>query len=114
MKSVSKKPGFVSSICRNNAVVSERVAYCISDGLMKVKHSDDSKPLIESIVEYLGIKDDLSEHRKEWIIGMPQLEYHPKTMSYGMYALPTVLDTVYGFYSPLSISPVLYIVNHMR
>jgi|JI6StandDraft_1071083.scaffolds.fasta_scaffold19444_1 hypothetical protein len=114
VKAVSKKPGFISNICRNNSVVSERVAYCISEGLMKVTHSDDSKPLIESIIEYINIKDDLTDQRKEWIIGMPQLEYHPKTMSYGMYALPTVLDIVYGFYSPLGISPVLYIINYMR
>ena len=64
VKAVSKKHGFISNICRDNAVVSERIAYCISDGLMKVKHSDDSKPLIESIIEYLGVKDDLTEQRK--------------------------------------------------
>jgi len=81
---------------------------------MKVAHSDESKPYIECIHEYISVKDELTEQRKEWIIGMPQLEYHAKTMSYGMYALPTVLDTVYAYYSPLGVSPVLHIVNYMR
>jgi hypothetical protein len=114
VKATSKKPGFISSICRGNAVVSERMAYSISEGLLKVTHSDESKPYIESIIEYLGINDELAGKRKEWIIGMPQLEYHIKSMSYGMYALQTVQDVVYGYYSPLGIAPVLQIVNTMK
>jgi hypothetical protein len=114
VKVVNKKPGFVSNICRSNSLISERVAYTISDCLMKVTHSDDSKPIIESIIEFISIKDDLTKLRKEWVIGMAQLEYHTKTHAYGMYNLPTVLDVVYEYCSPLGIAPVLKIIHHMR
>lgn len=73
VKTINKKPGFVASICRNNSLVSERLAYCISECLMKVTHSDDSKPIIETVIEFLSIKDELTQQRKEWVIGMAQL-----------------------------------------
>lgn len=111
---VGKKQGFFTTICQNNPVVSERVAYCISECMLRVGHSDDSKPIIESILEVIKIEDDMKEKRKEWIIGLPRLEYHSKTQSYGMYALPTILDLVYSYYSPLGMPPILHIVNYMR
>ena len=35
-------------------------------------------------------------------------------MSYGMYSLPTVHDSVYAYQSPLGIAPILHIINYMR
>lgn len=63
VKISSKKPGFIKSLCRDNTVISERIAYCVTEDLMKVTHSDSSKPLIETIIEYITLEDDLKQKR---------------------------------------------------
>lgn len=58
-----KSAKMIDMVCRNNSVNSERMAYLLLSNISKVCHSDDIKPLIEGVHQYLAIDDALRPAR---------------------------------------------------
>ena len=94
--------------CLNNPVNSERLAYLFNYNITKVSHSDDVKPLIEGVFQYIAIDDALRPARVEWLMGYPQLVWHPNTSSFGTYGLYSLRENIFTFKSAVRFDPLLH------
>lgn len=97
----------IEIVCRNHPVNSERLGYLILHEITKVAHSDEVKPIIEAIHQFLDIKDDLSQQRLEWIMGCAQPVYQSSTNSFCLYGMHSLNETAFNFKSPLRCHPIL-------
>jgi hypothetical protein len=77
----------VDYLCKDDEVMSEKMAFLILYEAAKVGQSDGIKPIVTVIHKFLDIDDKFKQKRLEWIIGFPQYIENPKTGSYGIYGL---------------------------
>lgn len=61
------------------------MGFLLLSNCSNVQQSDQVKPIIASILEFLKINDDLREKRVEWIIGFPTYVEHAREKGFGSY-----------------------------
>lgn len=61
----------IEDLCKDDSVLSEKMGYLLLSKSASVNQSDQIKPIVASIHEYLNIDDDLKQMRVEWILGFP-------------------------------------------
>lgn len=103
-----KSARMIDMVCRDNAVNSERMAFLFNYGISKVSHSDDVKPLIEGVHQFVAIDDGMRAARIEWVLGYPQLVYHPNSQSFGIYGMYSLRENVLTYRSAVRYDPVLH------
>lgn len=73
------------------------MGYMLLLNCSSVQQSDQLKPIISSIHDYLNINDDLREKRHYWILGFPQYVYHFKEKGYGSFGCSPNSDPAVKF-----------------
>lgn len=53
----------IETLCKNNSVISQKMGFLLLNTFSNVQQSDQAKPIIASIHEYLKIDDDLKKRR---------------------------------------------------
>ena len=91
----------ITNLCKNNSEMSQKVALILLKESAKVSQSDQIKPIITSIFEFLEIEDCFSKPRLKWIIGYPNLIYHSQSNSFGSYGINIKTSPIIEYYSPL-------------
>lgn len=82
-----KNSKLLNIICHENTVNSEKFAHLILYSMSKIYHSDDIKPLIEAMHEFLSLDDSLKKKRVEWLMGIPQLCHKELYNTFGLFCL---------------------------
>jgi hypothetical protein len=59
----TKHINLVEEICKNDDVLSEKMAFLILNEAAKVSQSDNIKPIVAVIHKYLSIEDNLKQKR---------------------------------------------------
>lgn len=77
----------IEGLCKGHRILSEKLGYLLLYNSSKVSQSDQVKPIISSIHEYLNIDDEIKESRLRWILGFPRFIEHEKSNSYGSYGI---------------------------
>ena len=104
----------IESLCKGQRILSEKVGYLLLYNSGKVSQSDQVKPIISSIHEFLNIEDEIKESRLRWILGFPRFIEHETSNSYGSYGIHPESEPIIQYFSPLAALPVLQQVVKFR
>ena len=66
----------IESLCKGQRILSEKFGYLLLYNTNKVSQSDQVKPMIAGIYEFLNIDDDIKDQRLKWILGFPRFIEH--------------------------------------
>lgn len=77
----------IQQLCEGNRLLSEKLGYLLLVNCAKVNQSDQVKPIIASIHEFLNIDDEMKDKRVGWILGFPKFIEHDKENAYGSYGI---------------------------
>ena len=90
------------------------MGYLLLNKCAGVNQSDQVKPIVASIHEYLEIDDDLKKLRLEWILGFPYYIEHERTGSFGSYGIHPDTDPILVYVSALGLSSVLQLITKFK
>ena len=104
----------IEELCKGNHILSEKMGYLLLNKCAAVNQSDQVKPIVASIHEFLRVNDDLAKLRVEWILGFPYYIEHERSGSFGSYGIHPDTDPILNYVSALGLPSVLQLITKFK